>query len=91
MHPEKSSLSIRLAEPIVPLRTTPPERASRHRDGDILPPAVVRGLLTLKLAKPTKVSSIEIRLQAKATTRYVQSKVSLLLNHVCALIRYDHR
>lgn len=81
MLPEKSSLTIRLTEPVVPLRNTP-ERASRHHDSEMLPPAIVRGLLTLKLAKPTKVSSIELELQAKATTRYAKGKVPLLLNHV---------
>lgn len=73
MHPEKSSLSIRLTEQVVPLRSTP-DRAFRHQDSEILPPAIVRGLLTLKLAKPTKVSSIELELQAKATTRYTRGK-----------------
>jgi hypothetical protein len=80
MLPEKSSLTVRLTEPVVPLRSTP-ERASRHHDSEMLPPAIVRGLLTLKLAKPTKVSSIELELQAKATTRYAKGKV-LLLDHV---------
>ncbi|KAF8141193.1 hypothetical protein EV363DRAFT_1307350 [Boletus edulis] len=71
MHPDKSSLSIRLTEPVVPLRNTP-ERTSRHNDDEVPPPAILRGLLTLKLAKPTKISSIELELQAKATTDYVQ-------------------
>ncbi|KAG6381964.1 hypothetical protein JVT61DRAFT_592 [Boletus reticuloceps] len=79
MHPDKSSLSIRLTEPVVPLRNTP-ERTSRHNNDDVLPPAILRGLLTLKLAKPTKISSIELELQAKATTDYVQRNV--LRDHV---------
>ncbi|KAF8554937.1 hypothetical protein OG21DRAFT_1439498 [Imleria badia] len=72
MHPERSSLSIRLTEPVVPLRNTPDCTTSRHRGGEMLPPAIVRGLLTLKLTKPTKVSSIELQLHAKASTRYAQ-------------------
>ncbi|KIK34248.1 hypothetical protein CY34DRAFT_67885, partial [Suillus luteus UH-Slu-Lm8-n1] len=31
-------------------------------------PAMVRGLLTLNIVKPTRISSIEIELQGKATT-----------------------
>ncbi|KAF9228445.1 hypothetical protein BS17DRAFT_773743 [Gyrodon lividus] len=67
--PEKNSLSIRLTEPVVWLRCTEHER--RHGD-DTLPPAVVRGLLTLELAKPTKISSIELELQGKAATRWTK-------------------
>ncbi|KAF9243175.1 hypothetical protein BU15DRAFT_60029 [Melanogaster broomeanus] len=55
--PEQNSLSIRLTEPVVFLRSSE---------------AVVRGLLTLTLAKPTKVSGIELALQGKAATRWIQ-------------------
>ncbi|KIJ66043.1 hypothetical protein HYDPIDRAFT_87351 [Hydnomerulius pinastri MD-312] len=64
---EKNSLSIRLTEPVVFVRGS--ERESRH-DGDTTLPAVVRGLLTLKLAKPIKISSIELELEGKATTTW---------------------
>ncbi|KAG9312095.1 hypothetical protein JVU11DRAFT_7379 [Chiua virens] len=69
----ETSLAIELTEPVVPLRNSnTSERASRYHDEEMSPPTIVRGLLTLKLAKPTKISSIELELQAKATTRYTQ-------------------
>lgn len=77
MLPDKSSLSIHLTEPVIPLRNIPSaEHASRHQDDTMPPAAVVRGLLTLKLAKPTKVSSIELELEAKATTHYARGNVT---------------
>ncbi|KAG8221270.1 hypothetical protein J3R82DRAFT_1435 [Butyriboletus roseoflavus] len=73
MYLEKSSLSIRLTEPVVPIHSTS-RRASRHHGtgSEVSPPAIVRGLLTLTFAKPIKVSSIDLELQAKATTHYAQ-------------------
>ncbi|KAH0829142.1 hypothetical protein J3R83DRAFT_2618 [Lanmaoa asiatica] len=77
-------LSIRLTEQVVPLRNTL-DHASRHRDREMLPPAAVRGLLTLKLAKPTKVSRIELELQAKATSNYTQGAGP---SHTCVTEQY---
>ncbi|KIJ15534.1 hypothetical protein PAXINDRAFT_169007 [Paxillus involutus ATCC 200175] len=68
--PDKNFLSIRFTEPVVCLRST--ERESRHGGDTDPPPAVVRGLLTLKLAKPTKISSIELELQGSASTKWTQ-------------------
>ena len=83
MHPEKShQLSIQLTQPVVPLRCRPTQ-TSRHHDGEMLPPAIVRGLLTLKLAKPTKVSSIELELQAGATTHYCTP--GTIICHTCVM------
>jgi hypothetical protein len=70
--PDKNFLSIRFTEPVVCLRST--ERESRHGGDTDPPPAVVRGLLTLKLAKPTKISSIELELQGSASTKWTQGK-----------------
>ncbi|KAH7883229.1 hypothetical protein F5I97DRAFT_1903389 [Phlebopus sp. FC_14] len=64
--PEKNSLSIQLTEPVTFLR--PQEHPRRYEDHT--PPAVVRGLLSLKLAKPTKISSIEVELQGNAFTAW---------------------
>ena len=84
MHPGKNSLSIRLTEPVVSLRSTA-ESAFRHHDGDVLPPAIIRGLLTLELAKPTKISSIELKLQAKATTHFVRGMLRSPPRVYCAI------
>jgi hypothetical protein len=63
---EKSTLCIRLTESVVFLRTSDP--TGRDRIQDNAPPAMVRGLLTLNIVKPTRISSVEIELQGKATT-----------------------
>ena len=57
-----NALSIRLTEPVVFLRTNDPSGKHGPDPGD--PPAFVRGLLTLHLTKPTRISSIEVELQA---------------------------
>lgn len=63
---EKNTLFIRLTESVVFLRTSDP--TGRDRLQDNAPPAMVRGLLTLNVVKPIRISSIEIELQGKATT-----------------------
>lgn len=63
---EKNTLFIRLTESVVFLRTSDP--TGRDRVQDNAPPAMVRGLLTLNIVRPTRISSIEIELQGKATT-----------------------
>ncbi|KIK92129.1 hypothetical protein PAXRUDRAFT_147989 [Paxillus rubicundulus Ve08.2h10] len=67
---DKSVLSIRFTEPVVCLRST--ERESRHGGDRDPPPAVVRGLLTLKLVKHTKISSIGLELEGRASTKWTQ-------------------
>ncbi|KZT21064.1 hypothetical protein NEOLEDRAFT_801051 [Neolentinus lepideus HHB14362 ss-1] len=65
----KNSLCIRLTESVVFLRA--PDAIGRRRaqnyDG---PPAMLRGLLTLDLVKPTRIKSIEVELQGKSTTAW---------------------
>ncbi|KAI6046634.1 hypothetical protein EDC04DRAFT_2629047 [Pisolithus marmoratus] len=62
----KSALSIRLTEPFVFLRTNDP--SGHHPPDSADSPGLVRGLVTLNLAKPTRISSIEVELQAVVTT-----------------------
>ncbi|KAH7921014.1 hypothetical protein BV22DRAFT_1097220 [Leucogyrophana mollusca] len=73
-HHDKNTLSIRLTESVVFLRTSDPT-GRRAEDG--ASPALVRGLLTLNIVKPTRISSIELELQGKATTSWPEDT-----NHV---------
>jgi hypothetical protein len=41
-------------------------RGRRQRNDEPGPPSMLRGLLTLHLVKPTRISSIEIELEGKA-------------------------
>ncbi|EMD33151.1 hypothetical protein CERSUDRAFT_160706 [Gelatoporia subvermispora B] len=68
-HPHKNSLEIRLTEPVVFLRAGDATGRPRHMQPDA-PPGLVRGLLTLRLVKPTRISSIEIELVGKASTAW---------------------
>jgi hypothetical protein len=62
----KIPLSIRLAESVVFLRGSNDSANSRRRPAHSdAPPAMLRGLLTLYLSKSTRISSIEILLEAK--------------------------
>ncbi|KAI6117983.1 hypothetical protein F5141DRAFT_1095198 [Pisolithus sp. B1] len=64
----KNALSIRLTEPFVFLRTSDP---SGHRPPDPADsPGLVRGLVTLNLVKPTRISSIEVELKAVVTSTW---------------------
>ncbi|KAF9469986.1 hypothetical protein BDZ94DRAFT_1181644 [Collybia nuda] len=63
---KKNPLSIRLTESAVFLRS---DRAARQRGGGSRP-SMLRGLLILDLAKPTKITSIELELQAKSVTAW---------------------
>jgi hypothetical protein len=66
MAPTKNSLSIRLAESAVFLRSDythsrrPSESVTSSRD------SLLRGLLVLDLAKPTRITNIEVQLTAVA-------------------------
>ena len=63
---KQDPLSIRLAESVVFLRGSiePAHSRRRHAPTDA-PPAMLRGLLTVHLSKPTRISSIEIELEGK--------------------------
>ncbi|KAI0691096.1 hypothetical protein BC835DRAFT_1361475 [Cytidiella melzeri] len=64
----RNSLDIRLAESVVFLRTGDGTGRVRHGTQPLAPPAMVRGLLTLDIVKPTKISSIEIEFVGKASS-----------------------
>ncbi|KAG6332319.1 hypothetical protein ID866_6772 [Astraeus odoratus] len=66
----KNGLSIRLTEPVVFLRTNDPSGRHGPDSGD--PPGLVRGLLTLNLTKPTRISSIEVELRVVATQTWAE-------------------
>jgi arrestin-related trafficking adapter 3/6 len=68
----KPGLSIRLTEPVVFLRTNDPSGRHAADAGD--PPGLVRGLLTLNLTKPTRISSIEVELRAVAAQTWVEGE-----------------
>jgi hypothetical protein len=61
--PSKSSLTITLTEPLVILRTVDIAGA-QSLPGGVAPPSVVRGLLALDLSKASRISCIQVELQA---------------------------
>jgi arrestin-related trafficking adapter 3/6 len=63
---KKNPLSIRLTESAVFLRSETGRRSHAHETQ----PSLLRGLLTLELQKPTRISSIEIDLKAKTVTNW---------------------
>jgi hypothetical protein len=64
----KNTLVIRLNEPVVYLQTT----ASRSVDSIDPPPSMVRGLLTLNLTKPIRISHIQITLLGESTDSWLE-------------------
>jgi len=66
---DKSKLNIRLAEPVIYLKDVDFSGRCRTHN-ELSPPSMVRGILVLHLSKPTKISSVEIELTAKSSTRY---------------------
>lgn len=70
-------LQIRLTEPVIYLRGTSTGADFRGRpqqareDG---PSAVVRGLLTLRLNKPTRIRNINITLEGNARTEWPEGE-----------------
>ncbi|KAF8581093.1 hypothetical protein K439DRAFT_1393126 [Ramaria rubella] len=69
--PPKHPLSIRLAESVVFLRGAAETAHSRRRNvASSDTPAFLRGLLTLHLSKPTRISSIEITLEGKSSIQW---------------------
>ncbi|KAG7449723.1 uncharacterized protein BT62DRAFT_1002041 [Guyanagaster necrorhizus] len=64
---KKNNLSIRLTESAVFLRTD--DASGRNPNSDSRP-SVLRGLLILELARPTKITSIDLKLQATSSTAW---------------------
>lgn len=61
--PSKNFLAITLTEPLVILRTADVAGVQSQSEG-ISHPSMLRGLLALDIAKTTKISSIDVELQA---------------------------
>lgn len=78
----KNTLDIRLTESVVFLRGG--DGTGRHRSGTQpnAPPALIRGLLTLTLVKPTKISSIEVELLGKTSTAWPEGTFALCSIHL---------
>jgi len=73
---EKSELTIRLAEPVVYLKDV--DFSGRHRThNELSPPSMVRGILVLRLSKPTKICSVDIELTGKSSTRYPEGALPI--------------
>ncbi|KIY46033.1 hypothetical protein FISHEDRAFT_47966 [Fistulina hepatica ATCC 64428] len=66
-HPKNTGLSIRLTESAVFLRTNNPTGRSASIES---PHSLLRGLLILDLAKPTKITSIKLELSASSKTSW---------------------
>ncbi|KAJ7821129.1 hypothetical protein B0H14DRAFT_3471811 [Mycena olivaceomarginata] len=82
----KNTLTIRLTEAAVFLRTD--ENNTRRRpanDPSQARPSMLRGLLTLNIVKPIKVTSIDLELQAKTSTSWPEGigarRVDVLEDH----------
>ncbi|KAH9006181.1 hypothetical protein EDB86DRAFT_3142790 [Lactarius hatsudake] len=72
--PHKNSLSISLIDPIVFLRgVNSSTRRSIAREN--APPSILRGLLTLRLTKPTRISSIQVDLVGQSVVTWSQGAV----------------
>jgi len=66
---QKNTLTIRLTESVVFLRNV--DGVGRRPDqSNTCPTSLLRGLLVLDLAKPTRISSIEIDLTGKVMTSW---------------------
>jgi hypothetical protein len=72
-------LLISLVEPVVYLKSAGFSGRRLTRNG-LVPPSMIRGVLTLRLSKPTKISSIGIELTAKSYIRLPHGTLSIL-NH----------
>ncbi|KAK0241334.1 hypothetical protein EDD85DRAFT_764391 [Armillaria nabsnona] len=64
---KKNNLSIRLTESAVFLRT---DDSSGRNPSSEARPSILRGLLILELARPTKITSIDLKLQATSSTAW---------------------
>jgi len=75
-------LQIRLTEPVIFLKGPSTGLDFRGRPQAIAAdaqPAMLRGLLTLRLSKPTRIRKIEIKLEGKARTEWPEGESSV--NH----------
>ena len=77
-HPSKNALDIRLAESVVFLRAGDATGRQRTIQPDASP-GMVRGLLVLSLAKPTRITSIEVELVGRTVTAWPEG--ASLSNH----------
>jgi len=68
-----STLTIRLTESAVFLNAGDMHR-SRSASDIPGPPSMLRGLLTLHLVKPTRITSIEIKLEGKSCTLWPEGE-----------------
>ena len=83
INPHKNALDIRLAESVVFLRAGDATGRQRTIPTDASP-GMVRGLLVLTLAKPTRIKSIEVELLGRTVTAWPEGvSLSLLL---CAVL-----
>lgn len=70
-------LQIRLTEPVIFLRGPSTGLDFRGRPQVVrqdAPPAMLRGLLTLRLSKPTRIRKIDIKLEGKARTEWPEGE-----------------
>lgn len=74
----KNNLSIRLSESVVFLRGSAETTVTGRRTTREALPAMLRGLLTLTLDKPTKISSIEVTLEGKTQTAWPEGTWQLI-------------
>lgn len=71
LQPTKNTASIQLTEPVIFLRgSTDSVVRGRNPENGVPQPAILRGLLTLALVKPTKITSIEVELEGWTRTAW---------------------
>jgi hypothetical protein len=73
-----SPLQIRLTEPVIFLRGPSTGTDFRGRPQTVVrdgQPAIVRGLLTLRLNKPTRIRNISISLEGKSRTEWPEGEL----------------
>ncbi len=75
----KNSLTITLTEPVVILRTVDVAGAHSPPIGGVSTPSILRGLLALDLVKPTRISSIEVELQAISHASWSEGSFDIVL------------
>lgn len=73
-------LQIRLTEPVIFLRgpSTGTDFRGRPQQTQDGPPAMVRGLLTLRLQKPTRIRTVSATLEGKAKTEWPEGAFRML-------------
>ncbi|PVF97501.1 hypothetical protein CPB86DRAFT_707007 [Serendipita vermifera] len=65
----KNTATLRLTEPVIFLRTGSDSTSQRRRGGrPDYPPALLRGLLSLKIVKPTRIKSVDVVFEGVART-----------------------